>query len=126
MVGTRARRAPIEAPIEATTEVSTPTVSFVDSRMEETYVSDSPVQKPVGCRGHGERFCADLEGENFPCHNPCTRAPATSKEEDIHTNPGYKGLLGRAVGDRLTSAYTSDDCKLRQGNFSKFGVKATY
>lgn len=60
-------------------------------------VGNSPVEQPVGGRGHGQGARAVLQREDFAGDDPAEGAPGRGKEEDVDTDKGDAGLLGGKI-----------------------------
>ena len=72
-------------------------------------LSNGPVQKPVGGRGHGQGLGPDLEGEDLASDDPRNRTPRACKEENIDTDEGDQSLLRCKIVDSSDSTRDSND-----------------
>ena len=96
-------------------------------------VGDGPVEEPllwlifaikrgvvgmltVGCGGHGQALCADLEWEDLAGNDPSDWSPSGGKEEDEDTDEGNGSLLSSNVLDDRDAAISLTQCSRTQNS----------
>lgn len=75
--------------------------------------TNSPVEKPIGSRSHGQRLRADLEREYLTRDDPSARAPRGSKEIDVEAHEGNECFLAGRIARADNSA---NDCDYKLAN----------
>lgn len=61
-------------------------------------VCDGPVEKPVGCGGHGQALGTCLERVQLSGDHPCYWTPGAGEEEDVDAHERDGRALGWEVG----------------------------
>jgi len=62
-------------------------------------VSDTEIPEPVGGGRHGHGLCADGEGEDFGCDDPCDGTPGGGEKGNVDADECDEDFLAGLVGD---------------------------